>query len=99
MPDLESQDPGNQTALYEYSDGKVRLITHTLGSVMSTIVPMISIVVLYFAKSQPLRLGLVCIFSVIFSLVMSLATNARRVDIFAAAAASVPRSQNELDKG
>ncbi|KAI1774217.1 hypothetical protein F4818DRAFT_76629 [Hypoxylon cercidicola] len=87
VPDLESQDPGHRTALYEYSDGKIRIVTHTLGSVVSTIIPMISIVVLYFAKSMSLRLGLVCIFSVIFSIVMSLATNARRVDIFAAAAA------------
>ncbi|KAI0834736.1 hypothetical protein F5Y06DRAFT_306613 [Hypoxylon sp. FL0890] len=87
VPDLENQVQGGQTALYQYSDIKIRAVVHTLGSVMSTVVPIISIVVLYLVESMPLRLGLVCIFSVIFSVAMSLVTNARRVEIFAAAAA------------
>ncbi|KAI1458917.1 hypothetical protein F4805DRAFT_106702 [Annulohypoxylon moriforme] len=87
VPDLESQVPGACTALYQYPDARIRIIVHTLGSIMSTVVPMISIIALYFVDSMPLRLGLVSIFSVIFSVVMSLVTNAKRVEIFAAVAA------------
>ncbi|KAI1411910.1 hypothetical protein F5Y13DRAFT_180515 [Hypoxylon sp. FL1857] len=83
MPDLENQ----ATTLHQYSDEKIRAVVHTLGSLMSTVVPILSIVVLYFAESMPLRLGLVCIFSIIFSVAMSLITNAKRVEVFAAAAA------------
>ncbi|KAI0884242.1 uncharacterized protein GGS22DRAFT_194807 [Annulohypoxylon maeteangense] len=87
VPDLESQGPGAYTTLYQYSDTKIRIVVHTLGSIMSTIVPMVSIIVLYSVDSMPLRLGLVSIFSVIFSAAMSLVTNAKRVEIFAAVAA------------
>ncbi|OTA67176.1 hypothetical protein K449DRAFT_430367 [Hypoxylon sp. EC38] len=87
VSDLESQTSGDQIALYQYSDAKIRIVVHTLGSILSTIVPILSIVILYFSESMPLRLSLVCIFSVIFSVAMSLITNARRVEIFAAAAA------------
>ncbi|OTA98216.1 hypothetical protein M426DRAFT_259609 [Hypoxylon sp. CI-4A] len=87
--DLKSQVPENETALYQYSDSGFRLAAHTIGSVLSTIVPILSVVVLYYTESMPLRLALVCIFSVIFSMAMSLITNARRVEIFAGAAASV----------
>ncbi|OTA94639.1 hypothetical protein M434DRAFT_383139 [Hypoxylon sp. CO27-5] len=92
VSDLENQASGDQIALYQYSDAKIRVVVHTLESVLSTVVPILSIVILYFSESMPLRLGLVCIFSVIFSVAMSLITNARRVEIFAAAAASAPQS-------
>jgi hypothetical protein len=48
---------------------------------------MISIVVLYVINSMRIRLGLVCVFTLIFSFVLALATKARRVEIFAATAA------------
>jgi hypothetical protein len=48
---------------------------------------MISIVVLYVVQSTSIRLALVCVFTLIFSSVLALATKARRVEIFAATAA------------
>ena len=50
---------------------------------------MVSIIVLYLVTSTPAQLGLVCAFTLIFSLTLALTTRARRVEIFAATAASV----------
>ncbi|KAI1375119.1 hypothetical protein F4677DRAFT_446623 [Hypoxylon crocopeplum] len=87
LPDLESQVPDHKTALHQYSDARIRFVVHTLGSVVSTIIPIVSVIVLYLARSMPLRLGLVCVFSVSFSIAMSVITDARRVEIYAATAA------------
>ncbi|KAI0376221.1 hypothetical protein F5Y04DRAFT_286144 [Hypomontagnella monticulosa] len=87
LSDLESQGQDSRTTLHRYSDANLRAIVHVISSVMSTIVPVVSIVVLYIIQSIPLKLGLICIFSMVFSLAMSLITSARRVEIFAAAAA------------
>jgi hypothetical protein len=48
---------------------------------------MVSIIVLYVVNNTSVRLGLVCAFTLIFSLVLALATEARRIEIFAATAA------------
>jgi len=48
---------------------------------------MISIIILYIVHDIKVRLGLVCVFTFMFSLVLALATKARRIEIFAATAA------------
>ncbi|KAI1390718.1 uncharacterized protein F4822DRAFT_394279 [Hypoxylon trugodes] len=87
LSDIESQTPRTRTTLHHYSDNTIRFIVQIFSSFMSTAVPMTSIIILYLVQSITLRLGLVCFFSIIFSTTMSLVTNARRVKVFAAAAA------------
>jgi hypothetical protein len=58
-----------------------------VGTVVSSLAPMVSIVVLYVVQNTSVRLGLVCAFTLLFSFVLALVTNARRIEIFAATAA------------
>ncbi|KAH8760689.1 hypothetical protein BGZ57DRAFT_608889 [Hyaloscypha finlandica] len=86
--DPESQSgPGNKSSLYYYSDEHIHATIGVIGTVASSLAPMISIIVLYVIHSVKIRLGLVCVFTFIFSLVLALATKARRIEIFAATAA------------
>ncbi|KAI1332967.1 hypothetical protein F5Y16DRAFT_332 [Xylariaceae sp. FL0255] len=75
------------SSLYYYSDQHVQFALAIIGSVLSSTVPTASIVVLFFVKDMLARLGLVTLFTFIFSLVLCLATNAKRYEIFAATAA------------
>jgi hypothetical protein len=57
--------------------------------VAAALLPVLSIVVLYVVNSDGLKLGIIVLFSAVFALVLALMTNARRIEIFAATAASV----------
>jgi hypothetical protein len=59
------------------------LLIYTIASLL----PVVSIVVLYLVDSMPKRLGIVAGFTAAFSIALALFTRARRVDIFAATAA------------
>lgn len=58
-----------------------------LGTVFSSLAPLISIVVLSFVANERVRLGLICAFTALFCCSLAIATKARRVEIFAATAA------------
>ena len=91
LRDEEKQsDEDTMTALYHYSDKRVHGIVHLIGSAASSILPIVSIIVLSTVTDLHMRLVLVCIFTAIFSIVMSFVTKCRRVEVFAAAAACVP---------
>ena len=54
---------------------------------MSSLIPTLSILVLYFVKRQLVRLGLLIVFTTTFSLTLAWFTEARKVEIFSAVAA------------
>jgi hypothetical protein len=56
-------------------------------TVISCLTPLSSIIILSVVRSMAARLGIVCAFTMVFSLVLALGTGARRVEIFAATAA------------
>lgn len=58
-----------------------------IGSIISSVTPIVSIITPYLVDSLLVRLSLVCVFTMLFSVVMSLVTISKRVEIFAAAAA------------
>jgi hypothetical protein len=58
-----------------------------LGTVVSALAPMFSIIALSFVTGMPARLGLVSAFTVVFAASLAVATKARRIEIFAATAA------------
>jgi hypothetical protein len=58
-----------------------------LGTVLASLAPLSSILVLYFIQDMSARLGVVCALTVIFAVVVKLATRARRVEVFAVTAA------------
>ncbi|KAK7994513.1 hypothetical protein PG991_016101 [Apiospora marii] len=78
---------GQLSALWKYSDRRIRLVTNLVGSGISSLLPMLSIIALFHVNDMLARLGLVCAFTVIFSVSMFAATQCRRVEIFAATAA------------
>jgi hypothetical protein len=65
----------------------VHSFTAMIATMLSSLLPIVSIVVLYFVHSSPSRLGIIAGFTAVFSLAISLVTNATRVENFAATAA------------
>jgi hypothetical protein len=70
-----------------YSDTHVKVVLDVLGTVISSLFPVVSIVALYFVNAMPARLGIVAAFTAVFSLCLALMTRARRVEVFAATTA------------
>jgi len=70
-----------------YSEGRVRAFVRFLAIVVSSILPIISIVALYYIPTQAARLGAIAAFSALGSAVLSLVTEARNIEIIAATAA------------
>lgn len=64
-------------------------ITSVIALGLSTILPLCSILALNTVRTVPARLGIIALFTIIFSLCLGLIAGARRVEIFAAAAAYV----------
>ncbi|KAE9366532.1 hypothetical protein N431DRAFT_495012 [Stipitochalara longipes BDJ] len=77
----------NRSDWHHYDDRKIETVTNALGTMFSSLAPLISIVVLSFVSSLRIRLGLVCVFTFLFAGCLAIATKARRVEIFAATAA------------
>ncbi|KIW94010.1 uncharacterized protein Z519_05326 [Cladophialophora bantiana CBS 173.52] len=69
---------------YAYDDKKLAILGNVLCTVLSTMVPSSSILVLYYVKSMLSRLLLIIGFSSLFSLIMGLVAHGRRYEIFAA---------------
>lgn len=58
-----------------------------VGTVVASLLPVGSIIVLYFISSMTTRLVIIGVFTAIFSLALGLLTNGRLVEIFSATAA------------
>ena len=70
-----------------YSDGKIRNLVRILAVIGSAVLPILSIVVLYFIPSPNARLGCIVAFSSLCSAVLATLSNAKNVEIIAATAA------------
>ena len=80
--------PSDWTAnTVSYSDVSLTRLAAVLGVFLSSLLPIVSIVVLYFIGSDTIRLAVIASFTTCFSVSMCLVTNARVVDIFTATAA------------
>lgn len=69
------------------SDEKVTQLVRLLAISLSSVLPIVSIVVLYVIKHAVVRLGVITIFSVLCSLALATLTNARNVEILGTTAA------------
>lgn len=79
----------NRSLLHKYNDKHIKLVQDVIGTVFSCVAPLVSIVVLSFVTEPHVRLGLVCAFTLLFCLCLAIATESRRIEIFAATAAYV----------
>jgi len=75
--------------LFRYTDSHVLGVIDLLGTILASMTPLVSIIVLYFAQNLGVRLIVVCIFTLLFSLSLALVTKARRIEVFACTAAWV----------
>jgi len=82
-----SELSGENGNMARYSDGKIRNFARGAAVVASSLLPILSIVGLYFIQDELIRLGLVVAFCFICSATMAALTNAKNIEIIAATAA------------
>ncbi|PVH93718.1 hypothetical protein DM02DRAFT_721607 [Periconia macrospinosa] len=70
-----------------YEDTSIFKMTYWITSIVASLVPVLSIVVLYVVHSMKARLGIIACFSVLCSICLIGFTNAKRSEIFAVTAA------------
>lgn len=73
--------------MVRYDDSKVLRVASIMTTLISSALPIASIIALNYIDGVIIRLVVVALFTMAFSLVISLMTNAKRVEIFAATAA------------
>ena len=70
-----------------YSDVKIARFSAGLGTALGSALTMTSIIVLYYIDRTVLRLVAISVFMFLFSLLLSIFTRARKIEIFAATCA------------
>jgi hypothetical protein len=73
--------------LFHYSDSHLLRVIDTIATLMASMAPLVSILILYFVQNLGYRLAIVCVFTLAFSTSLSVITKARRIEIFACTAA------------
>jgi hypothetical protein len=76
-----------QTPITNYSDRKLIATVNAISTILASLLPAISILALNFIHDQLARVAAVVAFCFLFSVVLTLVTNAGRADCFAATAA------------
>jgi hypothetical protein len=71
-------------SLQYYSDSHISGIIHT---VFASLLPTVPVFVLYYIDSQVARMGAILVMTLIFSTLLTILTNAKRSEVFAAATA------------
>jgi VIT1/CCC1 family predicted Fe2+/Mn2+ transporter len=76
-----------QIPVVHYSDDKLIATANAISTILSSLLPAVSIVALYFIPYQLTRIASIIAFCLLFSIVLTLIANPRRIDCFAATAA------------
>ena len=80
-------NPYYGTNVAEYSNSGIAKVANLMGTVLASLLPVIAIVVLHLTKGTGVRLGLISIFSALFSTCLWSLNNGKVVEIFAATSA------------
>ncbi|CZR51277.1 uncharacterized protein PAC_01152 [Phialocephala subalpina] len=80
-----ADDPESQ--ICNYREGRIAKTMDVLSTVIASMLPITSIVILYFVSNTLDRLGIAVAFTGLFALCLVMTTRARRVEIFAATSA------------
>ena len=75
------------TNIAHYGKMGFKRMARTLNRMLSALLPSLSVLALYLINSPLARLGAIVGFSAVFSLVLTVFTKARPVEVFAATAA------------
>ena len=84
---LRFMKPNRIHGVIGYEDTKVMKVTYWITSILASLIPIASIIVLYFVHSMPARLGVIGAFNLLISVCLSAFTNAKRSEVFAITAA------------
>lgn len=77
----------DKSDLIMYSNARLEYAVNISSSVISSILPAVSIIVLYFVSSLIARLWVIMAFTTSFAIVLAVLVKPRRVEIFAATTA------------
>ncbi|KAE8454014.1 hypothetical protein EG329_007790 [Mollisiaceae sp. DMI_Dod_QoI] len=83
----DAEKPVQESNLFHYSDSLIIGTIDVIGTVISSMIPLVSIIILYYIESLGARLGVLCVCTLIFSTSLAVVTRARRIEIFACTAA------------
>ena len=75
--------------MIRYKNSKLLRIADVLATIIASALPIASILALNFIDRSIIRLVAIALFTMTFSLILTIVTNARRIEIFAATAACV----------
>jgi hypothetical protein len=73
--------------LMEYSDKAIFKFSSVAATVISSVFPVVGVIILFFVKNLLARIGIIAGLTAIFSFCLAIMTEARKVEIFAATAA------------
>lgn len=76
-----------EAGIVRYEESTLAVATKIIGTVLSSFLPVLSIIVLYFVKDTLTRLGIVVLFTTLFSATLTIFTSAGRVEVFTSTAA------------
>lgn len=74
-----------------YSDSTLTRTGEVIGTMCASTLPVLAIVILYCVQSMGKRLAAIAVFTSIFSAVLGIFSDARRIEIFAATAGYVSK--------
>jgi len=83
----KKRSPDLENGVTSYDSKKLLRFADILGMILSCLIPIVSVVILYLVPNLLVRLGLIAVFMICFCLTLAMTTEARRVEIFAAAVA------------
>lgn len=78
---------GGAGDVFKYHDSHIEVIMNILSTVLSSLLPVVAIVVLYLVQSTARRLAIIAGFTAAFSFLLTIITTAKRSENFAATAA------------
>ena len=80
------RERAKQSPLGFYTEGRIRAFVRLLAILASSILPLLSIVALYYVPTQTARLGAIVVFSSLCSAALSLLTDVKNAEIMDATA-------------
>ena len=75
--------------VWQYDQRMLETVANAISTLLASLLPSISILVLYFLSKPVTRLVAILLFSVLFSVILSAVSTGRRIEVFAATTAWV----------
>jgi hypothetical protein len=79
--------PSRVHGVVGYEDSTIYRITYWITSILASLIPIASIVALYYVRSMPAKLATIAAFNVLVSVCLMGLANAKRAEVFAITAA------------